>query len=75
MREVRPDTLFAANADTRILRVYAVAVSLVILMCLLNGTVIAAPPGFTWLIPVFFLKLTLGYMARARVASAVSLSA
>ena len=52
-----------------------VAVSLVILMCLLNGTVIAAPPGFTWLIPVFFLKLTLGYMARARVASAVSLSA
>ena len=49
-----------------------VAASLVVLMCLLNGTVIAAPPGFTWLVPVFFLKLTLGYMARARMTSTVS---
>jgi hypothetical protein len=52
-----------------------VAASLVVLMCLLNGTVIAAPPGFTWLIPVFFLKLTLGYVARSSIASAVSPSA
>jgi hypothetical protein len=44
-----------------------VAASMVILMCLLNGTVIVAPLGFNWLIPVFFVKLVLGFMARVRV--------
>jgi hypothetical protein len=48
-----------------------VAASIVILMCLLNGTVITPPSGFSWLVPVFFVKLVLGYMARTRLAEPV----
>jgi hypothetical protein len=52
-----------------------VAASIVVLMCLLNGTVISVPPGFNWLVPVFFVKLILGYMARTRIALAAPASA
>jgi hypothetical protein len=56
-------TLFPVRAQSM------VAASVVVLMCLLNGAVIDAPPGFTWLIPTYFLKLILGYMTRIRLAS------
>lgn len=52
-----------------------VSASIVVLMCLLNGAVIYAPLGFTWLIPVYFVKLILGYMARIRIASPVPAAA
>jgi hypothetical protein len=45
-----------------------VAAAVVILVCLMNETVLAAPPGFIWLVPVFFVKLVLGFMARVRIA-------
>lgn len=48
-----------------------VAASIVILMCLLNGAMISVPPGFNWLVPVFFVKLILGYMARTRITLVV----
>jgi hypothetical protein len=52
-----------------------VAASIVVLMCLLNGAVIVPPPGFHWLVPIFFVKLVLGYMARTRVTGPVPTAA
>jgi hypothetical protein len=52
-----------------------VAASIVILMCLLNGAVLSVPQGFDWLVPVFFVKLILGFMARTRITLATPASA
>jgi hypothetical protein len=41
-----------------------VAALCVILMCFASGTLLSIPAGFAWLIPVYGIKLLLGYTAR-----------
>jgi len=42
---------------------FAAAIGVVV-MCCINGTVIEAPKGFIWLVPVLFIKLILGFTAK-----------
>jgi hypothetical protein len=41
-----------------------VAAIAVVVMCCINGTVLEAPKGFIWLVPVLFIKLILGFTAK-----------
>jgi hypothetical protein len=41
-----------------------VAVLCVIVMCFLSGTFLSIPLGFAWLIPVYYIKLIMGYTAK-----------